>query len=184
MGMGLGVAVIAAGAVILAAGRPWLHVTVARPAPFGPVIADVSGRKEFGAVTGLAVVALLAVLLIAITARTVRKIFGVLLGLAGLACCWYAIRGLATPSASRARDLVGDLATSGESVHVHQVAGWPVLTAVAGLLVMLAGIAVLLRGRAWNDGLSQRYSAPAAAATSEDPWRTLDRGDDPTIADR
>jgi hypothetical protein len=180
----LAIAVLAAGVIFLTASRPWLHVRVVRPAPFAPVIAHVTGRKEYAAVAGLAVAALLAIVLIAVTARLVRSVFGALIVITGLWCGWYAVRGLSSPSLSRARELVGDRATSSTSISVHTVPLWPVLTLIAGVVLAVAGAAVVVRGRSWNNGLSQRYSAPATAAQSEDPWRALDRGDDPTIADR
>jgi hypothetical protein len=64
----------------------------------------------------------------------------------------------------------------------HQV--WPTVGLVGAALAALGGLVLLLRAGDWPTGLSARYEAPAAAATSDDPWRALDRGDDPTITDR
>jgi uncharacterized membrane protein (TIGR02234 family) len=79
---------------------------------------------------------------------------------------------------------------------VELVAGWPLLTAVAGVLGGAAGLLVVLRGRGWP-GMGRRYeragsgadgrpaAGPAARPrTDEDraqaAWQALDRGEDPT----
>ncbi|HEX4728542.1 MAG TPA: Trp biosynthesis-associated membrane protein, partial [Jatrophihabitans sp.] len=60
---------------------------------------------------------------------------------------------------------------------------WPIGTVIGAVLVLMAGMLVLVRGASWQMGLSSRYAAPAEAAKSDDPWRSLDRGEDPTISD-
>jgi hypothetical protein len=67
--------------------------------------------------------------------------------------------------------------------HVSHPA-WAVLTIVSGLLSLVGSGLLVLLSRRWTAGLSSRYEAPDAAAKSSDPWRTLDRGEDPTIFDR
>ena len=59
---------------------------------------------------------------------------------------------------------------------------WPVLSSVAGALVLGCSLGILWRSPRWQGGgLSRRYEAPATSAASEDAWHSLDRGDDPTI---
>jgi uncharacterized membrane protein (TIGR02234 family) len=66
---------------------------------------------------------------------------------------------------------------------------WPLLAALAGLLLTAAGTLTALRGSRWP-ALSGRYDAAAARVPSARPepahattanlWDALDRGDDPT----
>jgi uncharacterized membrane protein (TIGR02234 family) len=76
----------------------------------------------------------------------------------------------------------------------HPVVGWAALALVAGVLGVLAGLLLVLRGRSWP-GMGRRYErtgtaprpapAPARPETEEDrhqaAWKALDRGDDPTV---
>ncbi|GAA3233744.1 Trp biosynthesis-associated membrane protein [Actinocorallia longicatena] len=65
------------------------------------------------------------------------------------------------------------------------VNAWWSVSLVGGLLVAAAGLATVVRGRAWP-GMSARYDrkpAEAAPAAADDPaslWKSLDRGEDPT----
>ena len=66
-------------------------------------------------------------------------------------------------------------------VRVHHL--WPALTLAGGVLLLLAGGLIAVRGRRWA-GLSSSYDAPTAApaapVTDKGVWDALDRGDDPT----
>jgi uncharacterized membrane protein (TIGR02234 family) len=75
-------------------------------------------------------------------------------------------------------------------VTVH--AGWPWLTAACGLLVLLAGLLVAVRGHRWSV-MSARYETPVTGRVDDEQarqrvntslWQALDRGDDPTTASR
>jgi hypothetical protein len=181
----LGLAGLAAALVLLLSGRPWLLMTIGRPAPFGPLRVHVSGRAEFPALPGLAVVALLAAVIAAVTSGRARSALGVLLTLAGAACGWYAAQGLTVPSPRRLVELRPDRAGTEQAATTAQLTrGWPALSLVLATVLLLCGVAVVARGRRWSHGLGQRYTPPAQAVQSDDPWRTLDRGDDPTIVDR
>jgi len=66
------------------------------------------------------------------------------------------------------------------TVAVHPV--WPVLAALGGLLIVLAGALTIGCGSAWT-GLSGRYEHPQPAAGPQHDarlWSALDRGIDPT----
>ena len=181
----LGLAALAGLAILFTASRSWLGVTVARRPPFGPLRVSLTGRAEYPALTGLAVVALLGVVLVLVTGGTVRRLLGALLVLAGGWSCGYAASGLATPGARRLAELLGDrLAQSSGLTEVQRHQVWPALTLPAAVLLMLCGLVVVVRAGRWKLGLSARYAAPAAVAESGDPWRRLDRGEDPTVADR
>jgi hypothetical protein len=181
----LGVGVLAAGGVLFASSRVWLTLTATRPAPFSPIVLAVRGRGLYPAVFGLAVVVLISVVLIAVTAGWGRRALGVLLIVLGLSSSWYGIRGLSAPGAPRIVELLGARATGTRGfVLVDKNPLWPVLTTGLGLVIALAGVLVVVRAARWSGGLSSKYSAPAEAARSDDPWRSLDRGEDPTISDR
>ncbi|MCW2521869.1 MAG: Trp biosynthesis associated, transrane protein Oprn/Chp [Frankiales bacterium] len=173
------------GLALLATDRVWLSLTAQRAAPFSPLVVQAHGRNIYGALTGLSIVVLLGAVLMLVTGRWARIALGVLLGAISVATVVYGVRGLQTPSHSRLVELLGGSAKIG-SAAVTDVShpAWAVLTICAGL-VSLAGavLLVLLSGR-WTSGLSSRYEAPASAAKSSDPWRSLDRGEDPTIFDR
>jgi hypothetical protein len=180
----LGAVLVAAGGILLAVSQPWLRVTVNRPAPFPPVVADITGRTEFSGLPGLAVVALIIPLLVLISGGWARRVLGVLLAIVGASCAWDGVRGLRLPGTSRLVELAAGTRTGASIGAVHRHLAWPLVTVVCGSLVLLAGIAVLMRADRWKIGLSRRYSAPAELARSEDAWRSLDRGEDPTIDDR
>jgi hypothetical protein len=67
--------------------------------------------------------------------------------------------------------------------HVEVSAVWPALTAVCGVLILLAGVLVAVRGHRWHT-LSSRYERPQRAAATKPTapalWTALDEGRDPT----
>jgi uncharacterized membrane protein (TIGR02234 family) len=181
----LAVAVLAAGVIMLGSSQSWLRLHVDRPAPFAPVTVSITGRSAYPAVFGFAVVAIITVVLVAVTAGWGRRVLGVLLAVNGVSSVWYGVRGLAAPGPVRIQELLGTRGSATFGITGARVqAAWPLITTGAGVLLTVAAIAIVVRGGRWSGGLSRRYDAPAEAAKSEDPWRTLDRGEDPTIADR
>jgi len=169
--------------VLFCSGRSWLLVVVGRRPPFGPLRVELSGRAQYPALTGLAVVALLAVVLVLVTGGLVRRLLGVLEMLAGGWAAYLAGRGIDRPGMPRLRELLGDrLAQGSGTLELHQHPQWAVLTLLAALVLVLAGLAVVLRAGCWQQGLSARYAAPAVSAEAGDPWRRLDRGEDPTVS--
>jgi hypothetical protein len=103
----------------------------------------------------------------------------------GLLIGRYALAGFGVPSDARQRELLGGIGKAGSgAVAAHHSATWPAVAAVAAVLTVLAGVLVAARSRGWSGGLSARYDAPVEAVKSDDPWRQLDRGEDPTINDR
>ncbi len=172
-------------AILFTASRSWLAVQVGRRRPFGPLHVELTGRTQYPALTGLAVVALLIAVLVLVTAGWARRALGVLLVLVGGWAGWYAGHGIARPGPVRLRELLGDRLSQGSGVlQVHRHPLWAESSlAAAGLLVLAGGLLAVRAGR-WKVGLSARYAAPAAAAESSDPWPRLDRGEDPTVSDR
>jgi uncharacterized membrane protein (TIGR02234 family) len=91
------------------------------------------------------------------------------------------------------RVLVGGVPTGGlRDAEVDVTAAWPVLAMAAGVLGVVVGGLVVVRGRGWP-GMGRRYERPGTAATpsrprtdedrAQDAWKALDRGEDPTDAE-
>jgi uncharacterized membrane protein (TIGR02234 family) len=180
----IGLIVLGAAAILLCCAARWLTVTEPRSAPFGTLRVGFSGRALYPALNGLAIVALLAALLVLVSGRWPRRILGGLLCLLALLAGWYGLRALGTPSSATVHGLLGSrLSQQSGPLRLAYRKAWPVGTVAGAALLLLAGLLVLARGGSWHMGLSARYAAPAEAAKSDDPWRSLDRGEDPTISD-
>jgi uncharacterized membrane protein (TIGR02234 family) len=180
----IGLIVLGAAGILLCCAQRWLTVTEPRSAPFGTLRVGYSGRALYPALNGLAIAALLAALLVLISGRWPRRILGVLLALLALLAGWYGLRALGTPGPGTVHGLLGSrLSQQAGPLRLGYRLAWPIGTVVGAVLVLLAGLLVLVRGASWQMGLSSRYAAPAEAAKSDDPWRSLDRGEDPTISD-
>jgi uncharacterized membrane protein (TIGR02234 family) len=176
----------AAGALLVAT-RTWQSVRILRPRPLADQFLAVSGRTLNAAPTALALVALAGVVAVVASRGLVRRAVGLVVAASGVALVAYSLLGSGAISVARAQSLARAKHSAqvalGWQVHTHPA--WPVLSAVSGGLVVVAGVAVLLRGHRWG-GLSARYDAPSAAAsqTRGDAalWNALDRGDDPTAS--
>jgi uncharacterized membrane protein (TIGR02234 family) len=180
----VGLIVLGAAGILLCCGQRWLTVTEPRLAPFGTLRVGYSGRALYPALNGLAVVALLAALLVLVSGRWPRRILGGLLCLLALLAGWYGLRALGTPGPGMVRGLLGSrLSQQSGELRLAYRALWPAGTLVGSALLLVAGTTVLARAGSWQMSLSSRYAAPAEAAKSDDPWRSLDRGEDPTISD-
>ncbi len=172
------------GGAVFFASRTWLSVDEPRLAPFGPLHVDFDGRALSPALNGLAIVALITAVLVLVTGGWARRALGVLLVVVAVSAGWYAIRGRQAPSAARVRELLGSRLSQQAGplqVQAHPWLAWSTLLC-AGLL-LLAGLMLVVRAGRWQVGLSDKYNAPAESAKSYDPWRRLDRGEDPTITD-
>ncbi|MDQ1745348.1 MAG: hypothetical protein QOE23_3687, partial [Pseudonocardiales bacterium] len=88
------------------------------------------------------------------------------------------------PGPARLAELLGDRLGMGSGrLELHQRPVWPVLTLLAAGLLVACGLVVAVRAGRWRLGMSARYAAPAESGESPDPWRRLDRGEDPTVPD-
>ncbi len=183
--IGLLFVTVGAGLLLVAAGRPWLHVALDRPPPLPAASREVTGADVLAWLRPVALLGLAGVPALLATRRGGRLLVGLLLVAAGLVA---AVRCtlLATGGAPAL------LARSGGAgrVAATDATAWPLLAAAGGLLLAAGAVGVLLSGR--PDGLSARYEAPAAALAVPPPaaldprggeaaaWDALDRGDDPT----
>lgn len=186
-----------AGALLIA-GRAWQTVLTPRPRPLADDVLALSGHTLDSAATALSLVALAGAVAVLATRGLARRVVGGVLALAGALMVWRSLAGLTAISAGRAHAFVQER-HSGVGVdprvvpHLSVHAQWPVLSAACGLLVLVAGLLVAIRGAGWA-GMSARYEAPTARAPSAEDadaararadatmWTALDHGDDPTSA--
>lgn len=195
-GAALGCDLLGAAGALLAATQTWQVVRVPQPRPLPDEVLSVSGRTVDAAITALAVVALAGVVAVLATRGMPRRVVGVVLALTGGAMVWRAVTASAVISPAHARELVqqhhpGASLAAGSAPQVAESAGWPVLTAVCGVLVLLAGAFVAWRGHRWAN-LGARYERQGVEGDAEavnaraaaSMWNALDRGDDPTAASR
>lgn len=184
----------AAGAalVLIAAGRTWATVGFARRTAGAGEIA-VAGSDVVPFLTPVALAALAAVVAVAATRGLPRRLIGGVLALAGAAVTAGAWSG------SRAAALLDAAAERASSVARATGAGftapavswaWPVLTGLAGALLLAGGAVAVIRADRWP-GMSQRYDrrGPSSVRSSRTGsraggdtalWDALDRGVDPT----
>src|SRR5207248_9852082 len=149
----LAVAVLAAGVILLGSSQSWLHLHVDRLAPFSPVTVSVTGRSAYPAVFGFAVVAIITVVLVAVTGGLGRRILGVLLAVNGVSSVWYGVHGLTAPGPARILELLGTRGSGTNGIIRAQAqAAWPLITAGAGVLLTVAAIAIVLRAGRWTGG--------------------------------
>ncbi len=183
---------VGAGGALLVSSRTWQTVTSPRPRPRPDDVLDVTGRTVDSASTALALVALAGVVAVLATRGIARRVVGVVVAVSGLGLVWRGLASASAISAARARSLVSArhravVLDPGVSPHVAVHAVWPTLSVVAGVLVLLAGVAIALRGHRWG-GMSARYEnvertpdpSDEAARKSVSLWNALDRGEDPT----
>ncbi|NJQ02449.1 TIGR02234 family membrane protein [Streptomyces zingiberis] len=181
----------AAGAAValIAGGQTWSHARTA--AAQGAQTVSVAGRDVTGLPAALAIVGLAALVAVFAVRRAGRTAVAALLTLSGAGTIAASLLGRSATGAleseaARVTGLVG-----AEVTDVTPTV-WPLVSAAAGLLMLLAGVLALRHGRRWP-AMSGRYENPAgggarrrpgrAAPDPEAPeelWRALDRGEDPT----
>jgi hypothetical protein len=141
--------------ILLGAGQPWDAAARSPTVPGDPV----NPVNPVGTlVSSLGAVVLLGTLVVAVTRTFGRRLAGSVVVLTALATGYVALGAGGTWTAGRAGVLAG---------------------AVLGLL---GGALTAVRGPRWA-AMSERYDAPSAPRPvhESDPWRALDRGDDPTL---
>ncbi|MEO9238303.1 MAG: Trp biosynthesis-associated membrane protein [Jatrophihabitantaceae bacterium] len=172
---------LGAAAILFAASRSWLTVQQARLAPFGPRTLQFAGRSLYPALNGLAIVALLVAVLTLISGRWPRRLLGVLLVALALVTGWYGLRAWSTPRPAGVRERISGAQVVRLQLAYHPI--WAAVTLAGSVLLLVAGWVLASRAGRWQVDWSARYSAPTEVAKSGDPWRRLDRGEDPTIFD-
>jgi uncharacterized membrane protein (TIGR02234 family) len=190
----------AGGLALMSSSSPWAHVTVVREAPLPPTSEVLSGGQAAPLVSACGLLLLAAALAVIAVRGAGRVVVGLLVALAGGVLAWSGLRGLTGRLGVDLADLTSAVGLGGARVDTDASVTWPLLALLAGLVGVLAGGLVVLRGRRWP-GMGRRYerttvpTGPAPAPvpdrrptrpeTPEDrhqsAWKALDRGDDPTL---
>ncbi|GAA2954774.1 MULTISPECIES: TIGR02234 family membrane protein [Streptomycetaceae] len=188
--LGAGLLLGAAGAtvVLLASGQTWAEGRAAVGGGTLPLTAD--GQDVTGLPAALAVVGLAALVAVFAVRSSGRTLVAGLLALSGLGAGLSAYAGA---SDSQALDEKAAQTTGNASATIQALShtAWPYVTAVGGLLILLAGLLALRYGSRWpamsgryeRDGTPRPRKAPRTAPDPdrpEDLWKALDRGEDPT----
>lgn len=181
------VAAVGSGLILLTIGRGWAHGEVTSPIS---VKVGASGSQLTGAPYALGLAGLAGSVALLAVRSVGRHLVGALLALAGAGSVYAVADRLGALDAalrsSAGAEGLGSNATIGD---VHSNA-WPYLTIAGGVLLCLAGLYTLIRGRGWS-GLGGRYESPAAApsaasrpseteVTARDIWDAQGRGSDLT----
>lgn len=162
---------------------------------------EVTGDIAAPALTALALCNLVLIGALAIAGPFFRVVLSLLQALIGAAVVFSAVVALGSPvSASApaittASGVAGDRSTS-ELVESFSATAWPMISLVAGVLLVIVALWMLVTSRSWP-GSTRKYQAvrldPAApggagtdrtaARSSVDDWDSLSSGDDPTDDD-
>lgn len=181
--LAVGLCLLASSVALVAAGRTWALGAVAALPPLPARELTLTASQAGTPVRGLAVLGLAGAVAVLAATGWLRVGVGALLLLAGVL--------LAVVGAGF--DATSGFASDGFVPDAAARTGWPLVTAGCGVLLAVAGLLVVLRGRSWS-GLSRRYEAPGAGderpVRGREPtpalpadralWEALDRGEDPT----
>jgi uncharacterized membrane protein (TIGR02234 family) len=185
----------AAGAaiVLIAAGQTWGEGEASQSG-FGagelPVTASGSAVSDLP--SALALVGLASLVAVFAVRRTGRMIVASVLALSGAGAIGAALVG-ASDTRALERAAADALGLTEAAVTSVSHTGWPWLSALGGLLLLIAGLLALSYGRQWP-AMSGRYErgergergerrgrrTPVDPDRPEDIWKALDRGEDPT----
>jgi uncharacterized membrane protein (TIGR02234 family) len=181
--------------------QPWADVTVVRQAPLPPTAEVLTGGQAAPLVSACGLLLLAAAVAVIAVRGVGRVVVGLLVAVAGGVLGWSGLRGVTGKLDLGLADVTSSVGLGRAEVTSDPVAGWPALALVAGVLGVLAGLVIVLRGRRWP-GMGRRYdrtgtaagqdpgspgapARPARPETDEDrhqaAWKALDRGDDPTV---
>ena len=176
--------------VLVAVGNPWVLVEVAG----GPLLPErevgVTGTELAPGLRALGLVGLAGVPALAATRGRGRVVVGLLLLAVGAGVVVAVARLELTGLGLGGRALISDPVreAGGAQGEAFDLTGWPIGTALGGLVLALAGLLVAVRGPRWT-ALGRTYDAPATDAPATPPdgpaaerdlWAALDRGEDPT----
>ncbi|MBM7504883.1 Trp biosynthesis-associated membrane protein [Agromyces aurantiacus] len=185
------------GLALLSWSQTWFEVVlVAGAAAGGATTLEVGGAVASPAIAALALAGLALAGALAIAGPLIRLVLGLLAVVLGGCLVLAASLSMADPvgaasgAIAEATGVAGAEPTAALVDRLTQTA-WPVVAVVGGALVALAGLAVVVTGRAWPT--SRRYGGgtrlaadgaqPAPASDrAVDDWDGLSRGDDPTDA--
>jgi len=158
----------------------------------GGTAVEVGGQIAAPALSALSLTSFVLVGALSIAGPVFRFVFGVLEALIGVAVVFSGALAVADPIAASASAISTATGVAGEksvAELVDTIDGglWPWVTIVCGVLIVLAGIAIVVTSPRWP-GSTRKYQAarlvPAdAQRTSVDDWDSLSGGEDPTTND-
>jgi uncharacterized membrane protein (TIGR02234 family) len=182
---------LGAAVALLATRQRWSEGTATVAGGAFPLTAR--GSDVTGVPAALAIVGLAALVAVFAVRRAGRLLVSALLALCGAGTVAAALAGASDSSAldEKAAQVSGDTSAT---VDALSHTAWPYVTAVGGLLILLAGLLALRYGRLWP-AMSGRYERTGTARQRrdratvdpdrpEDLWKALDRGEDPTGTER
>jgi uncharacterized membrane protein (TIGR02234 family) len=165
---------------------------------------DVPGSSAAPALTALALAGLALAGALTIAGPAIRAVLGVLQVLLGGCVAWTAVIAIGDPAAASASTVTAATGVAGEKSVLAGLEGaaltaWPFVALAAGIVMALAGVAILATMRSWPAATS-RYQAArfapaqgseapgedrgatgqAAGSRAVDTWDDLSRGGDPT----
>ena len=187
---------LAGGLSLSSSSQPWARVTVTREPPLPPTVAVLTGGEAAPLVGACGLLLLAAAVAVIAVRGAGRVVVGLLVAVAGGVLGWSGLRGVTGGLDLDLTDVGSAVGLDRAQLTTDPVAGWAALALVAGVLGVLAGLLVVLRGRTWP-GMGRRYERTGAAGTAPPParrtrpetpedrhqaaWKALDRGDDPTV---
>ena len=139
--------------VLFGAGEPWETAAASVPTVPGGDVNPVGSL-----VSSLGAVVLLGTVVVAVTRTVGRRLAGAVVVLCAVATAYVTVTA------------AGDWS------------GWRLLVLLGAALGVVSGALAAWRGSSWS-GMSRRYDAPSQPPPEHesDPWRALDRGEDPTL---
>lgn len=151
--LSLAAGLLGGGLILLGAQQPW-----GAPGPPVPTVSGEAVNPVGSLVSSLGAVVLLGAIVVAVTRTVGRRLAGAAVLLAAVAT------GYVTVTAAGSWP------------------GWRVAVLAGAVLGAAGGGLAAVRGHRWA-GMSTRYDAPSTPrpAHESDPWKALDRGDDPTL---
>lgn len=182
---------------LLAGGRTWASAHTASALTSTEVA--ITGHDLAPLVSAVSLVSLAAVVLVPAVRRWGRRLAGVVVAVLG-AVLTVQVLTVAVELDSRARAWVTASPEFGAVDGLATSPFWAVLTALGGVAIAVAGVAVTVRGPGWP-GMGARYERPRRRADGNErgagprsdtstqdsgtvdgahAWDALDRGDDPT----
>ena len=169
-------------ALLLAWSQDWFVVEIAGTAH--PVGGDVAA----GAIAALALTALAVVAALALSGPVFRVILGALTVLVGGSVVLVTVFVLAEPILAVAPALseqsgISGLASLTELVDAIEPTAWPSVAAAVGVVLALAGVAVIATSARWPRSGRRFAREPVqsvAGGSAIDEWDALSHGDDPT----
>ena len=184
---------LAGGLALSSSSQTWVRATVLRQPPLPPTSGVLTGGQAAPLVSACGLLLLAAAVAVIAVRGVARAAVGLLVAVAGGALAWSGFAGVTGRIDVDAADVGAALGLEDSRVTTAVDAGWPVVALVAGVLAVLVGLLVVLRGRSWP-GMGRRYergtgdaapSAPRRPVSEEDrhqaAWKALDRGEDPTV---